>query len=303
MLVDSDTLWTEGTLRELVKPFANRKVGGVTTNQRIVDPHRNVLTRWSDWLENVRVQYSMPAMSVLGQVGCLPGRTIAFRKFILEEAMDPFLNEKFMGVFLEVSDDRTLTNLCLKQGYRTVYQSTSCVLTDTPVGMRKLAKQQLRWARGSQYNTLRMLPWMLKNAPVLALFYVTDIIMPFLLLACATGFVVRMLDGENLNFYEGITFGYGAVVGTGLIVVLTIIATVDLRVRAAGPPLRRTSGATCCSCRCSRCSTRSCSCRSASTGSCAWPRTTAGARARTRSTARRAPKPATRTPSSPTSSL
>lgn len=225
VLVDSDTIWTPGTLEELVKPFADEQIGGVTTNQRIIDYDRNILTRWADWLENIRVQYSMPAMSVLGQVGCLPGRTIAFRKFILDEAMPDFLNAKFLGVFLEVSDDRTLTNLCLKQGYRTVYQSTSCVYTDAPVGMQKLAKQQLRWARGSQYNTMRMLPWMMRHTPMLALFYVTDIVLPFLLLAAATGFLYRVVSGENVNFYEGITFGYGPVVGTGIIVVLTLLAT------------------------------------------------------------------------------
>lgn len=225
VLVDSDTIWTTDTLRELVKPFADPTVGGVTTNQRIIDPDRNVLTRWADWLENIRVQYSMPAMSVLGQVGCLPGRTIAFRRQVLVDAMPAFLSERFLGVFLEVSDDRTLTNYCLKQGYRAVYQSTSCVYTDAPVGMRKMAKQQLRWARGSQYNTLRMLPWMTRHTPMLALFYVTDILMPFLLLACFTGFVVRILLGENVNFYEGITYGYGAAFGTTIIVLLTLVAT------------------------------------------------------------------------------
>ncbi len=225
VLVDSDTIWTPDTLRELTKPFADPTVGGVTTNQRIIDAGRNVLTRWADWLENIRVQYSMPAMSVLGQVGCLPGRTIAFRRSGLEDAMPAFLGERFLGVFLEVSDDRTLTNLCLKQGYRTVYQSTSLVYTDAPVGIRKMAKQQLRWARGSQYNTLRMLPWMMRNTPTLALFYLTDILMPFLLLACVTGFLVRMGLGENVNLYEGITFGYGPAIGWAVILILTLMAT------------------------------------------------------------------------------
>ena len=63
------------------------RIGGVTTRQRIIDPARSVLTRWADWLENVRNEYSMPAMSVLGTVGCLPGRTIAFRRSILVNCM------------------------------------------------------------------------------------------------------------------------------------------------------------------------------------------------------------------------
>ena len=38
LLVDSDTIWTADTLAEIVKPFVDRSVGGVTTRQRILDP-------------------------------------------------------------------------------------------------------------------------------------------------------------------------------------------------------------------------------------------------------------------------
>ena len=44
VLVDSDTLWTDGTLEELLKPFIDPRVGGVTTRQRILDPERNFLS-------------------------------------------------------------------------------------------------------------------------------------------------------------------------------------------------------------------------------------------------------------------
>ena len=93
VLVDSDTIWTDGTLKELLKPFIDPRVGGVTTRQRILDPERNFLSRWADWLESSRSLYSMPAQSVLGHVGCLPGRTIAFRRDVLEDIMPDFLHE------------------------------------------------------------------------------------------------------------------------------------------------------------------------------------------------------------------
>jgi hyaluronan synthase len=202
ILVDSDTLWTPGTLRELVKPFADPAVGGVTTRQRILDPGRNVLTRWADWLENVRNEYSMPAMSVLGTVGCLPGRTIAFRRSILIGCMERFLTERFLGVFLEVSDDRALTNYTLMAGYKTVYQSTSLVYTDAPTSLRNLMKQQFRWARGSQYNTLRMLPWMLRETPVLALFYAADIVVPFVLVGSYLAWGIAMVHGRRIALYD-----------------------------------------------------------------------------------------------------
>jgi len=97
VLCDSDTIWTDDTLSELVKPFRHRDIGGVTTRQRIIDPGRSVLTRWADWHEGMRSEYSVPAMSVLGTVGCLPGRTIAFRRQILLDYMDRSLAEKFLG--------------------------------------------------------------------------------------------------------------------------------------------------------------------------------------------------------------
>jgi hyaluronan synthase len=31
------------------------------------------------------------------------------------------------------------------------------------------------------YNTLRMMPWMVREAPLLALFYAADIVVPFVL--------------------------------------------------------------------------------------------------------------------------
>jgi cellulose synthase/poly-beta-1,6-N-acetylglucosamine synthase-like glycosyltransferase len=226
VLVDSDTVWTDGTLEELVKPFADESIGGVTTRQRILEPERSWITRWADWLENSRALYSMPAQSVLGQVGCLPGRTIAFRRSIMVRVMERFMTERFMGVFLEVSDDRTLTNLTLKEGYRTVYQYTSLVYTDAPLQIKKLFKQQLRWARGSQYNTLRMLPWMLGHAPVLALFFVMDIILPFLLAGVILGWIYRSFTGQGYNFYQGILKEYGVEGGIALVIGLMVISSV-----------------------------------------------------------------------------
>lgn len=226
VLLDSDTVWTEGTLSELIKPFADTSIGGVTTRQRILKPERSWITRWADWLENSRSLYSMPAQSVLGQVGCLPGRTIAFRRDILIRVMHNFMHQKFMGVFLEVSDDRTLTNLTLKEGYRTVYQHTSLVYTDAPLQLKKLYKQQLRWARGSQYNTLRMLPWMLGHAPLLSVFFIADILLPFLLVGTIAGWIYRSLSSTGVNLYQAILDQNGAQAGWLYVIGLMIASSV-----------------------------------------------------------------------------
>lgn len=98
VLVDSDTVWTEDTLSELLKPFAcDQKIGGVTTRQKILDPDRKLVTMFANLLEEIRAEGTMKAMSVTGKVGCLPGRTIAFRTQILIDVMYDFMNETFMG--------------------------------------------------------------------------------------------------------------------------------------------------------------------------------------------------------------
>jgi hyaluronan synthase len=233
VLVDSDTIWTTyaddngvySTLPELIKPFADPTVGGVTTRQRILDPERAWLTRWADWLENTRALYSMPAQSALGQIGCLPGRTIAFRREILVRAMDGFMHDRFLGIILEVSDDRTLTNEALKQGYRTVYQFTSLVYTDAPLKLRKLFKQQLRWARGSQYNTLRMLPWMIGHAPMLAMFFTIDILLPFILVGATVGWFYRGWTHTGVNFYQPLLDEYPGRTGIAVVIALMVLSS------------------------------------------------------------------------------
>ncbi len=232
VLVDSDTVWTDDTLTELVKPFADPVVGGVTTKQRILEPQRGFLTRWADWMENSRALYAMPAQSVLGSVGCLPGRTIAFRRGLLLDAMPEFMMQRFLGIFLEVSDDRTLTNLALKRGFKCVYQSTSLVYTDAPTELGKMRRQQLRWARGSQYNTLRMLPWMVVHTPLLAFFFVADIVLPYLLLTVVVAWSIRLATGTGADLYAGLIGLSQPHTAVPAIVVLTVVlSTLSMALR------------------------------------------------------------------------
>ncbi len=201
VLCDSDSIWTEGTLENLLTPFSSDKtIGGVTTRQKIFKPNRNLVTMVAALLEEIRAEGTMKAMSVTGKVGCLPGRTIAFRTEILRKSMHEFMTETFMGIHKEVSDDRSLTNLTLKMGYKTVMQDSSVVFTDAPTTWKKFIRQQLRWAEGSQYNNIKMTGWMFRHAKLMAFIYWSDILMPFLLISTYTNiglcFLYRKLGYE-----------------------------------------------------------------------------------------------------------
>jgi hyaluronan synthase len=169
-------------LRELLLPFADPRVGGVTPRQAVFDRDGNAIRRLSDWIEDIRYRYSVPAQSVLGQIGCLAGRTIAYRRAAFEPAVEHLVQQRVLGVEMSVGDDRVLTNEILRRGWHTVYQSTAQVWTDTPSSWRKFWAQQLRWGRSSQRETVLSLGWLWRR-PFALLCFLSDIVIPFWLYA------------------------------------------------------------------------------------------------------------------------
>ena len=113
-MLDSDTVWAPDALREMLRPFADPRVGGVTPRQAIFDVGDNPVRRLADWIEDIRYHLTVPAQSVFGQVGCLAGRTIAYRRTAFEPAVERLVRQTVLGVPQHVGDDRVLTNELLR---------------------------------------------------------------------------------------------------------------------------------------------------------------------------------------------
>jgi hyaluronan synthase len=200
VVVDSDTVWQPGTLTEMLRPFEDPRVGGVTPRQAIFDVGDSPVRRLADWIEDLRYHLTVPAQAVFGQVGCLAGRTIAYRREAFEPAVERLVRQTVLGVPLQVGDDRVLTNELLRNGWRTAYQSTALVLTDAPSEWRTFWQQQLRWARSSQRETLLSLRWLWRRPVALACF-LTDIVTPFALYCVMAVAVANALtDGPGPAF-------------------------------------------------------------------------------------------------------
>jgi hyaluronan synthase len=196
VVLDSDTVWTPGALTELLRPFADPAVGGVTPRQAVFEPGGNAVRRLADWIEDVRYHLTVPAQSVFGQVGCLAGRTIAYRRAAFEPAVERLVAQTVLGTPQHVGDDRVLTNELLRNGWRTVYQSTALVETDAPSEWPRFWRQQLRWGRSSQRETLLSLPWLWRK-PVAFVCFATDILTPFALYAVVGLAVAHALRGDT----------------------------------------------------------------------------------------------------------
>jgi cellulose synthase/poly-beta-1,6-N-acetylglucosamine synthase-like glycosyltransferase len=220
VVLDSDTVWEPGALTELLRPFADPRIGGVTPRQAIFDVGSDPVRRFADWLEDLRYHLTVPAQSVFGQVGCLAGRTIAYRRQAFEPAVRRLVDQSVFGVQQHVGDDRVLTNELLRAGWRTVYQSTALVTTDAPSNWWTFWKQQLRWGRSSQRETLLSLRWLWRK-PVAFACFATDIATPFALyavLALAVAHAVGGVGGPTgFWFAIELPLGYlGMLVSIGL---------------------------------------------------------------------------------------
>ncbi len=195
LVLDSDTVWAPDALGEMLKPFADPRVGGVTPRQAIFDVGDNPVRRLANWMEDIRYHLVVPAQSVFGQVGCLAGRTIAYRRTAFEPAVERLVGQTVFGVPQHVGDDRVLTNELLRSGWRTVYQSTALVETDAPSDWRTFWRQQLRWGRSSQRETLLSVRWLWRR-PVAFVSFATDIITPFALYAVVALAVAHTVAGH-----------------------------------------------------------------------------------------------------------
>jgi hyaluronan synthase len=196
VVLDSDTIWGVDALSEMLRPFADPRVGGVTPRQMIFDPDDNPVRRLADWVEDIRYHLTVPAQSVFGQVGCLAGRTIAYRRIAFEPAVERLVSQSVLGVPQHVGDDRVLTNELLRNGWLTCYQSTAVVHTDAPSDWPTYWRQQLRWGRSSQRETLLSLRWLWRK-PVAFACFAADILTPFALYAVMGLAIAHGLHGDG----------------------------------------------------------------------------------------------------------
>jgi cellulose synthase/poly-beta-1,6-N-acetylglucosamine synthase-like glycosyltransferase len=156
-LVDSDTIWASDVAVEVCKPFADPRIGGVGTRQSVYGS-KGFLTRITDMFLDHRYFDENASQSFLGQaVSCLSGRTAIYRRQLLLDIEDEFMDETFWGVPCLSGDDKRLTTLILERGHLTFMQRTAEVWSTFPDTWRIFFKQRLRWARNTWRSDLRAL--------------------------------------------------------------------------------------------------------------------------------------------------
>jgi cellulose synthase/poly-beta-1,6-N-acetylglucosamine synthase-like glycosyltransferase/peptidoglycan/xylan/chitin deacetylase (PgdA/CDA1 family)/spore germination protein YaaH len=138
--LDADTVFEPGTLRELVEPLRDRRVGAVAGNAKVGN-RVNLVTRWQA-VEYVTSQnLDRRAFSLLNGITVVPGAVGAWRKSLVEE----------VGGFSDdtLAEDQDLTLTIRRGGNRIAYADRAVGWTEAPDTLRTLARQRFRWSFGT----------------------------------------------------------------------------------------------------------------------------------------------------------
>ncbi|MFD9004169.1 glycosyltransferase [Streptomyces sp. NPDC059582] len=144
LCVDSDTILSRDTVRELLLPLADERVMASTGMVLALNHDSNIFTRLQDLRYGNSFLFERAAYSRLKSVLCCCGALSAYRGTLVRKYLPDFLNQQFLGKPAVFGDDRRMTNYCLMEG-QVVFQETAVGYTAVPEKLPHFLRQQVRW--------------------------------------------------------------------------------------------------------------------------------------------------------------
>lgn len=226
LTLDSDTVLCPNCLSEIIKPFANKKIGAVSGHQRILDANMNLTSKFADYCESIAHDYWQKATSASGSVPILYGRCLAIRKDVWYKIREKYISKKFFNRRIESGDDIDITQFTIIEGYKTFMQSTAKITSDCPRTFLSRLKQQYRWNRST--SRVAITEWILEpklfktSAFAFGTQIFANLFAPFLIFGVWVEWILHMSNGR----VELITFSQSATV---VLSILTLTLVLGVR--------------------------------------------------------------------------
>jgi peptidoglycan/xylan/chitin deacetylase (PgdA/CDA1 family)/glycosyltransferase involved in cell wall biosynthesis len=139
-MVDADTLFEPGSLRRLVAPLADDRVGAVSGNTKVGNRHR-LLGRWQHIEYVMGFNLDRRLYDLLRCMPTVPGAIGAFRREALAAVG---------GVSSDtLAEDTDLTIAIGRAGWGVVYAEDARAWTEAPASLSALWRQRYRWSFGT----------------------------------------------------------------------------------------------------------------------------------------------------------
>ncbi|MFF7650209.1 bifunctional polysaccharide deacetylase/glycosyltransferase family 2 protein [Streptomyces sp. NPDC007983] len=152
VMMDGDTVFEPTTVRELVRPFADSRVGAVAGNAKVGNRNR-LIGAWQHIEYVMGFNLDRRMYDLLRCMPTIPGAIGAFRRRALLDAGGMSADT--------LAEDTDITIALHRAGWRVVYQEHARAWTEAPGTLGQLWKQRYRWS----YGTLQAL-WKHRRALV-----------------------------------------------------------------------------------------------------------------------------------------
>jgi len=137
--LDADTMVTPTALQELMAPFSDPKVGGVSGHIRVGNPQK-----WLGRFQQIEYEFAFEvnrrAQDLLECITVLPGALSALRATALRQ-LGPLPTET-------LAEDTDLTLQLQRFGWKITYAPLALADTEAPSTIKALLSQRFRWAFG-----------------------------------------------------------------------------------------------------------------------------------------------------------
>ncbi|XP_073703992.1 hyaluronan synthase 1 [Garra rufa] len=145
---DSDTKLDPLATVELCKVLeSNQKYGAVGGDVMILNLKDSYISFMSSLRYWMAFNIERSCQSFFNCVSCISGPLGLYRNDLLQQFLESWYNQKFLGTHCTFGDDRHLTNRMLSMGYATKYTARSKCYTETPGQFLRWLNQQTRWTK------------------------------------------------------------------------------------------------------------------------------------------------------------
>ncbi|HEX8629398.1 MAG TPA: bifunctional polysaccharide deacetylase/glycosyltransferase family 2 protein, partial [Catenuloplanes sp.] len=140
VMVDGDTVFEPDSLRRLVQPMADPRVGAVAGNVKVGN-RRSVVAQWQHIEYVIGFNLDRRLYDVLRVMPTVPGAIGAYRRQALTEVG---------GVSDDtLAEDTDLTMALTRAGWWVVYEESARAWTEAPATLGQLWTQRYRWSYGT----------------------------------------------------------------------------------------------------------------------------------------------------------
>ncbi|MFF7362470.1 glycosyltransferase [Streptomyces sp. NPDC008125] len=140
VMMDGDTVFEPSTVRELVQPFADPKVGAVAGNAKVGN-RDSLIGAWQHIEYVMGFNLDRRMYDVLRCMPTIPGAVGAFRRDALDR----------VGGMSEdtLAEDTDITMALHRDGWDVVYSENARAWTEAPESVQQLWSQRYRWSYGT----------------------------------------------------------------------------------------------------------------------------------------------------------